>query len=183
MAKEIAPIIDAAVNAAIKDNLRLSRRRLLGLGSSAVLTVGALSILPEALTHTSSLDPAVITLATVVHDMFPHRIVPHSVFIKFAESQFADTDGSKNQMLRRGVEDLEKRAGGNYSKLDDTARLQLLRSIVGTEFFSSVRFAALIALYSDVSVVRLFGYEGPSWEQGGYLTRGYDDLSWLPNPD
>jgi hypothetical protein len=27
-----------------------------------------------------------------------------------------------------------------------------------------------------------FGYEGSSYEMGGYFDRGFQDLDWLPNP-
>ena len=28
----------------------------------------------------------------------------------------------------------------------------------------------------------VFGYPGSAWEKGGYITRGFQDLKWLPNP-
>jgi hypothetical protein len=28
----------------------------------------------------------------------------------------------------------------------------------------------------------LLGYEGPSFDKGGYLHRGFNDLDWLPEP-
>jgi hypothetical protein len=31
-------------------------------------------------------------------------------------------------------------------------------------------------------VHELLGYEGPAYEKGGYLHRGFDDLDWLPTP-
>jgi hypothetical protein len=31
-------------------------------------------------------------------------------------------------------------------------------------------------------VWELVGYEGPSYDRGGYLHRGFDDLDWLPRP-
>ena len=34
----------------------------------------------------------------------------------------------------------------------------------------------------DPEVWSLLGYEGPSFEHGGYLRRGFDDLDWLPDP-
>jgi hypothetical protein len=37
--------------------------------------------------------------------------------------------------------------------------------------------------YNDLSVTRRFGYQGPSYEEGGYLTRGFDDIDWLPAAD
>jgi hypothetical protein len=52
----------------------------------------------------------------------------------------------------------------------------------GTAFFEAVRSKAIVTLYDDHEVWSLLGYEGPSFEHGGYLDRGFDDLSWLPDP-
>jgi len=38
----------------------------------------------------------------------------------------------------------------------------------------------VVALYDDREVWNLLGYEGPSYDKGGYLNRGFDDLDWLP---
>ena len=40
----------------------------------------------------------------------------------------------------------------------------------------------VVALYDDHEVWELLGYEGPSFDKGGYLHRGFDDLDWLPDP-
>jgi len=29
---------------------------------------------------------------------------------------------------------------------------------------------------------QVLGYQGPSFELGGYLNRGFNDLDWLPEP-
>ncbi len=34
-------------------------------------------------------------------------------------------------------------------------------------------------LYDNKAVWPLFGYEGSSWEKGGYLNRGFNDIDWL----
>ena len=51
-----------------------------------------------------------------------------------------------------------------------------------TPFFQTVRATAVVALYDQAEVWELLGYEGPSFDQGGYLERGFDDLDWLPDP-
>jgi hypothetical protein len=58
----------------------------------------------------------------------------------------------------------------------------VLRGMSGTEFFEAVRSKTILTLYNDPEVWSLLGYEGPSFEQGGYLHRGFDDLGWLPDP-
>jgi len=171
MTRHRRPEVDAAVAVV------LSRRDLLGAGAAAMLLAGL------APTAAAALDPAAATLSAVARDMFPHRAVPSQVFDDFAVRQLSTSDPAARQMLRAGLEDLDRKAGGSYRALDDAARVKLLGALAGTPFFGTVRFAALVTLYSDPAVVRLFGYQGASFEQGGYLTRGYDDLRWLPDPD
>ncbi len=38
----------------------------------------------------------------------------------------------------------------------------------------------MVALYDDKEVWEILGYEGASYDKGGYLHRGFDDLDWLP---
>ena len=40
----------------------------------------------------------------------------------------------------------------------------------------------MVSLYNDSEVWDLLGWEGESFSKGGYLTRGFDDLDWLPTP-
>lgn len=44
------------------------------------------------------------------------------------------------------------------------------------------RFSVMIGLYANDETTSVFGYEGPSFEHGGYLDRGFDDLTWLSGP-
>ena len=46
-----------------------------------------------------------------------------------------------------------------------------------------MRSTAVVEIYSDLRTWQLVGYEGPSFDQGGYLNRGFDDLDWLPDPE
>lgn len=164
-------------------NSDLSRREVLGAGGAVLLTAGIGASMSGVVSAAATLDPTTATLATVARDMFPHRAVPQQAFDDFAVRQLGTSDVAAGQMLRGGLEDLDRRAGGGYRALDAAARTRVLESIAGTPFFGTVRFAALVTLYSDPAVVRLFGYEGASFEKGGYLTRGYDELRWLPDPD
>ena len=46
-------------------------------------------------------------------------------------------------------------------------------------FFRSVYQATIDHLYNDERVWSHIGYEGSSFEKGGYLGRGFDDIDWL----
>lgn len=52
----------------------------------------------------------------------------------------------------------------------------------GSEYFNLVRATAVVELYDNPLVWKAFGYDGPSVHLGGYVSRGCDDLDWLPNP-
>ena len=38
----------------------------------------------------------------------------------------------------------------------------------------------VIGFYNIKAEWPLFGEEGSSWEKGGYINRGFDDIDWLP---
>ena len=48
--------------------------------------------------------------------------------------------------------------------------------------FQHVRSTSVVTLYNDQEVWGLLGYEGSSFEKGGYINRGFNDLDWLPEP-
>ena len=51
-----------------------------------------------------------------------------------------------------------------------------------TEFFEHVRGTSTVTLYNDKETWDLLGYEGYSYDKGGYIKRGFNDLDWLPEP-
>jgi hypothetical protein len=40
----------------------------------------------------------------------------------------------------------------------------------------------LQGLYSDPAVWKVLGYQGPAYKFGGYIRKGFNDLTWLPDP-
>jgi len=57
-----------------------------------------------------------------------------------------------------------------------------LKSIEGSAFFNHVRGTSVVTLYNDKEVWDILGYEGASFDKGGYINRGFNDLDWLPEP-
>jgi hypothetical protein len=60
-------------------------------------------------------------------------------------------------------------------------RLASLKQLEATPFFQTVRGECITGIYNNPDVWRHFGYEGPSFEFGGYIERGFNDLGWLEN--
>jgi hypothetical protein len=124
------------------------------------------------------------TLTSMVRAMFPHPSFPSGPYERCAATILAaaDDDLRFSAQLEQGLRDLDAKAGAPFSELDAEAALRVLRSISSTEFFEGVRSRVVTSLYDDHEVWGLLGYEGPSFDKGGYLHRGFDDLDWLPDP-
>ena len=57
-----------------------------------------------------------------------------------------------------------------------------MKAIEGSPFFTTVRGKCITSLYDNDMAYKVFGYPGSAWEKGGYITRGFQDLKWLPAP-
>ncbi|MCP3425244.1 hypothetical protein NBM05_04175 [Rothia sp. AR01] len=129
-------------------------------------------------------DEARETLIRVLRVAFPHTCVPDGPYERTADRILAEAEAETwfRVALSQGLLSLNQLAGGDYRELDDDAALRTLRRVEGTEFFGFVRRTAVLNLYDDAEVWSSLGYEGASFDQGGYLHRGFDDLDWLPEP-
>jgi hypothetical protein len=128
--------------------------------------------------------PARTALIRLLRAAYPHPQFPDGPYERTADEVISQLDASlwHRLALTRGLESLDAAAGGDFAGLDDEAALALLRGMADAEFFRFVRGVAVVALYNDHETWEVLGYEGPSYEQGGYVDRGFDDLDWLPSP-
>ena len=111
---------------------------------------------------------------------YPHPSFPDDPYERtlkaVQEASLTDT------VLPEGLDDLDARADGDFLALDNDAATAVLEQVDAADFFTRVRATAVVALYDDHQTWELLGYEGPSFDRGGYLHRGFDDLDWLPKP-
>jgi hypothetical protein len=123
-------------------------------------------------------------LTDMVRAMFPHPSFPDGPYERCARSilDAAAEDVRFRTQLEQGLQDLDAAGGRPFNQLEPAARLALLRGISATEFFEGVRSRVITSLYDDKEVWAILGYEGPSFDQGGYAERGFADLDWLPDP-
>jgi hypothetical protein len=112
------------------------------------------------------------------HDRFPDS--PYERTAKQVEQAAADESEDDLAALAEGLDELD--ADADFVSLDEAAATAALRKIEQRPFFRQIHSTTVVALYDDREVWDLLGYEGASFEQGGYLTRGFDDLDWLPDP-
>ena len=111
---------------------------------------------------------------------YPHPSFPDAPYERTAKT--IEDAARTDDVLVTGLDDLDARADGDFVGLDDDRATALLKEVAETPFFALVHSTTVVALYDDHEVWDLLGYEGASFEKGGYLHRGFDDLDWLPDP-
>lgn len=124
------------------------------------------------------------TLMAMGRILFPHKKLPDAVYALLAKDLDgkAAGDAGAAKMLQDGVAWLNKSGGGNFAKASEKQRNDIVRSMEGTAFFATVRGQCITSLYDNDMAYAVFGYPGSAWEKGGYITRGFQDLKWLPEP-
>jgi len=123
-----------------------------------------------------------VLLATTRH-IFPHDRMEDAVYaFVVRDLDAAAADAELRELLREGIARLDAAAGGDWLALEGDSRSVHVRAMAGSPFFEKIRSTAVVALYDNELAYAHFGYEGPAFHQGGYLERGFDDLTWLPDP-
>jgi hypothetical protein len=152
---------------------------LIGASASGLFGAAARAVAAE-----TGLDAgARKTLSLMAHHIFPHPRIAPSVYDQVAQrvEREASASAATLSLVRNGLRDLNGRApGGDWSALEEGDRGRVLTTLAEAPFFSYLRGVAGEVVYRDPTVWALIGYGGSSIEHGGYLTRGFDDIAWLP---
>ena len=123
-------------------------------------------------------------LVRVIRVAFPHAQLPDSAYEKTAAALIALAEKTPRHFLAlsTGLASLDTLPAGAFLELNARDATARLRAIEQTEFFGFVRANTVLTLYNLPEVWEALGYEGASFDKGGYLTRGFNDLDWLPEP-
>src|SRR5690349_15496210 len=124
------------------------------------------------------------TITAAARTMYPHDALPVDVYARVAE-KLAEAAREEDSGAARTIEDgvSALNGGGPFAELSGDEQLETLKGIEGSDFFELVRSTAVVEVYSDQRTWQLVGYEGPSFDKGGYINRGFNDLDWLPDPE
>lgn len=124
------------------------------------------------------------TLMKMGRVLYPHAKLSDAVYALLAKDLDAEAGKSADtlKVLRDGVAALDKAAGGSFATASAAKQLEVVKAIEGQPFFNTVRGKCITALYDNDMAYVTFGYPGASWDKGGYLSRGFQDLKWLPDP-
>lgn len=131
--------------------------------------------------YAESDSPQLEDLADVCYTLFPHKYVPRKFYLACAQGLLdnAAENEELQQTLDSGLMRLNSLYSRNFSELDQDERDMAIQRTFNTPFFETVRGHTVVGLYNIPDVWDYFGYEGPSFEKGGYLNNGFDDVFWI----
>jgi hypothetical protein len=118
------------------------------------------------------------TLMAMTRTIAPHDRLDDAAYALVVRALDADAahDAAALARLREGIASL----GAGFATADEASRVAALKRVESSGFFQGVRIKTLQVLYSSPMAYAYFGYEGEAFSKGGYLTRGFNDLKWLP---
>ena len=126
------------------------------------------------------------TLIKMARDIYPHDRLADQFYAVAVKSydEKSGKDAALKAMVETGVAALDamaqtKHKVGYAGVGADSERVALLREFEKDKLFGTLRGDLVVSLYNQKEVWPLFGYEGESASKGGYITRGFADITWL----
>ena len=118
------------------------------------------------------------TLMAVARTIAPHDKLDEAAYALVVQALDADAakDEKSGATLKEGIAHL----GPGFAASSERDRVDALKKMGSSGFFQALRLKTLQVLYSNPIAYSYFGYEGEAFSKGGYLSRGFNDLRWLP---
>ncbi|MGE4481147.1 hypothetical protein [Acidocella sp.] len=122
-------------------------------------------------------------ILTFTRHLYPHPNLDDAVYalvVKDLDDK-ASADAATKAVLAQGVTQLDQINGGDWLKRAHDLQEIDVAAMESTSFFKLVRGTAVVTLYSNEMAYTHFGYGGAAGNTG-YLYKGFNDLTWLPEP-
>ncbi len=172
--------------------MKMSRRQLLkrgaAVGSSFLVGGGFVAATTASwAVEVKGLEPQTMAaLVQMARDIYPHDRFGDELYVAAVKGhdEKAAEDPAFKAFLEEGVAALNSLAKvrGHTDYLHtgwESDRVGILKTMESSEFFQTIRGGLVVGLYNQEAVWALLGYEGASYEQGGYIDRGFDDINWV----
>lgn len=127
--------------------------------------------------------PQADAIMALAKTLYPHQTLPDAVYalvVKDIDAKMSDANTA--ELVRAGVAKLDQDAGGRWTAASDAQRRAIVTAQQTNPFVQLVRSQCITSLYNNDMAFAHFGYEGEAFSKGGYVHRGFNDLTWLPDP-
>lgn len=165
--------------------MRMTRRSLvtsLARILPLALWSGSLAQVLRAAEVESGIPPARGLLPSILHELFPHPGLGDDFYAEKAGVMWQQflADPELGRDVGSGLARLATCCSGGWRQAGRDARVAALTRMQDEKFFQALRDSAVTLIYRDPRVWQRIGYGGNALAQGGYLTRGFDHIDWLP---
>ncbi|MCC7548624.1 MAG: hypothetical protein IT532_12740 [Burkholderiales bacterium] len=168
-----------------KQDFERARRAFLKAGGSAfvlslIMGGGFATFVAHAGPLEALSEDQAKALLAMGRTLFPHDSLDDRYYqnaVNALDTKAAEDAQLRDQLLE-GIGQLN--AGGSFAGMDEEMRVAVLKKMEDSAFFQTVYGESLNGLYGNPEVWKIFGYEGSSVEHGGYLERGFDDITFIP---
>ena len=171
----------------------LNRRTFLSTAGKVAATVVVAAGLPSIVASNGawamqlsalSADQAAVLLR-MTRLLYPHDSLGDMYYATVVEELDgkAAKDPALAETLKLGVAELDKATGVPWLALSEGTQTEVLTAMQASAFFQGVRGHTVVSLYNNKVLWPEFGYQGSSFQDGGYLLRGFQDAGWTLTPD
>lgn len=167
-----------------------NRRQLLGSTAFVALTAGLLtSPVNRFAVQAAAFDDAQkLMLLRIARDIYPHETLldnaPYQAVVDSILGE-AEKDEKVAKLVSDGLADVNARSQNvyktNYVEIKEPMKREgILRQIELTDFFQKIRGGLLFGLYNNKALYPKFGYDGSSWEKGGFINDpSFGKVDWF----
>ena len=153
----------------------------------AIATSAGLSVSDAWADDATTLTPATLkTLVKVARDIYPHDFLGDSYYIAAIKpwDGKAAKDPATKSLINDGVARLDQEANDRhkvpYAQVQwEAERVALLQGVQNAVVQEAAGRSAGHPVQQQGGLAE-FGYEGSSADKGGYISRGFNDIDWLP---
>lgn len=126
-------------------------------------------------------DRQTLILRRFVYLLFPHENIGNTPYILVVNNvQEKMTTQQVVLQLEAGLNSLDTAREPPWLDLPEQEQVTVMKGLEKTPFFALLYNESMGSLYQNEHVWEVLGYQGSSLEHGGYLSRGFDDINWLP---
>ncbi len=144
------------------------------------LAVTGTALLRGAAAWATTDDSAVLT--DFARRLFPHDGISDTTYAEVMDSVLGGFEANPDTagLLDAAEAKLNAQQDEAWFDIDEAAQINAIKNIEGEAFFAAILGTVRGAFYYHPAVWEHINYPGSSKEYGGYLHRGFNDISWLP---
>lgn len=153
-----------------------SRRQVL-ITISQLAAAATLASCTKSANNATTSSADLEMLASVAYDILPYSELQPELYVKAAQQILDLHDASVPDGLKM-LRDASHNTA--WKDLAETERVAILTSLQDSPFFAVLRANTFEVLLRDPTTFAVVGYGGSTIQYGGYINRGFNDISWLP---